>query len=65
MRPLAVESLIRLDARRGAVARDTDLDEVREIYLLRWLTEPEAVRITMWAAASDEDGGVTVAGDGL
>jgi DNA-binding GntR family transcriptional regulator len=47
LRDLASEGLIRLDAHRGAVVRDTSLAEVREIYLLRRLIEPEAVTIAV------------------
>ncbi|GIF74522.1 GntR family transcriptional regulator [Asanoa siamensis] len=45
LRDLASEGLIRLDAHRGAVVRETSLTEVREIYLIRRLLEPEAVRL--------------------
>ncbi|MDG4823144.1 GntR family transcriptional regulator [Asanoa sp. WMMD1127] len=44
LRDLASEGLIRLDAHRGAVVRETSVHEVREIYLIRRLLEPEAVR---------------------
>ena len=44
LRDLATEGLIHLDAHRGAVVRETSLDEVLEIYDLRLLLEPEAVR---------------------
>ncbi|GAA1842088.1 GntR family transcriptional regulator [Asanoa iriomotensis] len=45
LRDLASEGLIRLDAHRGAVVRETSVYEVREIYLIRRLLEPEAVRL--------------------
>lgn len=44
LRDLATEGLIRLDAHRGAVVRQLDIAEVREIYELRRLLEPEAMR---------------------
>jgi DNA-binding GntR family transcriptional regulator len=44
LRDLASEGLIRLDAHRGAIVRELDLAEVREIYDLRKLLEPEALR---------------------
>ncbi|REF97328.1 GntR family transcriptional regulator [Asanoa ferruginea] len=49
LRDLASEGLIRLDAHRGAIVRETSLHEVREIYLLRRLIEPEAVSIAVHA----------------
>jgi DNA-binding GntR family transcriptional regulator len=53
LRDLAMEGLIRLDAHRGAVVHETDLREVREIYLLRKLLEPEAVRLAAEAMTPD------------
>ena len=53
LRDLAAEGLIRLDAHRGAVVRETSLDEVREIYLIRSLLEPEAVRRAVSAMAPE------------
>jgi DNA-binding GntR family transcriptional regulator len=53
LRDLASEGLIRLDAHRGAVVRETSLGEVREIYLLRRLIEPEAVAIAVHAMSPD------------
>ena len=44
LRDLATEGLIQLDAHRGAIVRSMDLDEVREIYGLRMILEPLAVR---------------------
>lgn len=44
LRDLASEGLIQLDAHRGAIVRELDLDDVREIYDLRMLLEPEALR---------------------
>jgi DNA-binding GntR family transcriptional regulator len=45
LRDLSMEGLIKLDAHRGAVVHGADLSQVKEIYLLRRLLEPEAVRI--------------------
>ena len=44
LRDLANEGLIRLDAHRGAIVRELNLTEVQEIYDLRKLLEPEALR---------------------
>lgn len=44
MRDLATEGLIDLDAHRGAVVRRIDAAEAQEIYDLRLLLEPEAMR---------------------
>jgi DNA-binding GntR family transcriptional regulator len=44
LRDLASEDLIRLDAHRGAIVREVDLDEVREIYELRSILEPHSMR---------------------
>lgn len=44
LRDLASEGLIRLDSHRGAIVRQLDFDDVREIYSLRMLLEPEAMR---------------------
>jgi DNA-binding GntR family transcriptional regulator len=49
LRDLASEGLIRLDAHRGAIVRETSLHEVREIYLLRRLIEPDAATIAVRA----------------
>lgn len=49
LRDLAAEGLIKLDAHRGAIVRETSLREVREIYLIRRLLEPEAVRLAVGA----------------
>ncbi len=53
LRDLASEGLIRLDAHRGAVVRETSLHEVREIYLIRRLLEPEAVRAAVQEMTPD------------
>lgn len=44
LRDLATEGLVKLDAHRGAVVHSISLEEVEEIYDLRTLLEPEAVR---------------------
>jgi DNA-binding GntR family transcriptional regulator len=53
LRDLASEGLIRLDAHRGAVVRETSLHEVREIYLIRRLLEPEAVKAAVQEMTPD------------
>jgi len=54
LRDLATEGLIRLDAHRGAVIHRASRDELEEIYRLRWLLEPEAVRRAV-SRLTDED----------
>jgi DNA-binding GntR family transcriptional regulator len=44
MRQLSVEGLIQFDSYRGATVRAPTLDEVREVYELRLLLEPVAMR---------------------
>jgi DNA-binding GntR family transcriptional regulator len=44
LRDLATEGLIRLDAHRGAIVYEPDLEEVRELYDLRKILEPEAMK---------------------
>lgn len=44
LRDLATEGLVDLDAHRGASVHQLDLSEVQEIYSLRLLLEPEAMR---------------------
>lgn len=41
---LASEGLVRIDAHRGAVVRGLDVDELTEIYELRMVLEPLAIR---------------------
>jgi DNA-binding GntR family transcriptional regulator len=45
LRDLSAEGLIKIDTHRSAVVQGTDFEKVREIYLLRRLLEPEAVRL--------------------
>lgn len=44
LRDLAGEGLVLLDAHRGALVRELDMDEVRELYELRIILEPIHVR---------------------
>lgn len=44
LRDLAAEGLIRLDAHRGAIVHEIDLDEMQEIYELRQVLEPICMR---------------------
>lgn len=44
LRDLATEGLIRLDPHRGAIVRELDANEMREIYQLRELLEPLSIR---------------------
>jgi DNA-binding GntR family transcriptional regulator len=44
LRDLAAEGLIRLDAHRGAVVHECSVGEMEEIYGLRRILEPEAIR---------------------
>lgn len=44
LRDLAAENLIRLDAHRGAVVHECSVAEMEEIYSLRRILEPEAIR---------------------
>lgn len=53
LRDLAAEGLIRLDAHRGGVVHTLSLDELKEIYELRSLLEPEALR-RAWPYLTDE-----------
>lgn len=46
LRDLATEGLVDLDAHRGASVHELELSEVQEIYSLRLLLEPEAMRRT-------------------
>jgi len=53
LRDLAAEGLIRLDAHRGGVVQELSLSELREIYELRVLLEPEALR-RAWPHVTNE-----------
>jgi DNA-binding GntR family transcriptional regulator len=44
LRDLATEGLIKLDAHRGAIVHALEYEEVREIYGIRRILEPEAMR---------------------
>lgn len=47
LRDLAKEGLIRFDPHRGAIVRELELEEVREIYDLRKVLEPMALRLAV------------------
>jgi DNA-binding GntR family transcriptional regulator len=47
LRDLATEGLIKLDAHRGAEVKSLNRDEVAEIYRLRRILEPEAMRLAV------------------
>jgi DNA-binding GntR family transcriptional regulator len=44
LRDLAAEGLVRLDAHRGAIVHDCSAEELEEVYRLRRMLEPEAIR---------------------
>jgi DNA-binding GntR family transcriptional regulator len=54
LRDLATEGLIQLDAHRGAVVRQLGKDEVYEIYHIRRVLEPEAIRLAVEHITDDE-----------
>jgi DNA-binding GntR family transcriptional regulator len=54
LRDLATEGLIRLDAHRGAVVKTLTADEASEIYHLRRLLEPEAMRLAVERITDEE-----------
>lgn len=54
LRDLATEGLVVFDPHRGALVRALDLDEVREIYALRVLLEPEMVRRAIDRVTDDQ-----------
>lgn len=56
LRDLATEGLIQLDAHRGAVVHEASLAELREIYDMRRLLEPEAVRRAVANLTEDQLG---------
>jgi DNA-binding GntR family transcriptional regulator len=53
LRDLAAEGLVRLDAHRGAVVHQLSMKELKEIYQLRSLLEPEALK-RAWPMLTDE-----------
>jgi DNA-binding GntR family transcriptional regulator len=54
LRDLATEGLIKLDAHRGAEVRSLSVPEVSEIYRLRSILEPEAMRLAIERISDDE-----------
>ncbi len=54
LRDLATEGLVVLDARRGALVRSLDVDEVRELYDLRMTLEPMLVRRVVPLVTTDQ-----------
>lgn len=54
LRDLATEGLINLDAHRGAEVKSLTGDEVAEIYRLRRLLEPEAMRMAVERITDEE-----------
>ncbi len=47
LRDLSVEGLVRFDPHRGAVVTELDREELREIYEIRELIEPHAMRMAV------------------
>lgn len=56
LRQLSAEGLVRFDSYRGAVVRTPTLDEVREVYEVRLLLEPVAMRKAVERITSTELG---------
>jgi DNA-binding GntR family transcriptional regulator len=54
LRDLATEGLIKLDAHRGAEVKSLSRDEVAEIYRLRRILEPEAMRLAVERISDEE-----------
>lgn len=54
LRDLATEGLIKLDAHRGAEVKSLSGDEIAEIYRLRRLLEPDAMRMAVELITDDE-----------
>lgn len=54
LRDLATEGLIRLDAHRGAIVYEPDLDEVRDLYDVRKILEAEAMRRAVRTITEEE-----------
>src|SRR5919106_6460717 len=54
LRDLATEGLIKLDAHRGAEVRSLSGPEVSEIYRIRSILEPEAMRLAIERISDEE-----------
>lgn len=54
LRRLASEGLVRIDTHRGAIVRGVDKDELREIYEIRLLLEPLAIRKAVLRITDEE-----------
>jgi DNA-binding GntR family transcriptional regulator len=54
LRDLATEGLIQFDAHRGAVVHEVDADEFAEIYEMRLLLEPLAIRKSVLRMSEEE-----------
>ena len=54
LRRLASEGLVRIDAHRGAIVRGVETDELREIYEIRLLLEPLAIRKAVLRITDEE-----------
>lgn len=54
LRDLATEGLVQFDPHRGAIVRELDWEEVREIYQLRQLLEPLAIRLAIGRMSGEE-----------
>jgi DNA-binding GntR family transcriptional regulator len=54
LRDLATEGLVHFDPHRGAIVRELDWEEVREIYQLRQLLEPLAIRLAVGRMSDEE-----------
>jgi len=53
LRDLAAEGLVQLDPHRGGIVRELSIDELDEIYRLRAMLEPEAIR-RAWPYVTDD-----------
>ena len=60
LRDLASEGLIQLDAHRGGVVRELDPEELHEIYSIRTILEPEAMKLAVHRMSDDVIERVTV-----
>lgn len=54
LRDLASEGLVRLDAHRGGVVHQPSADEIAEIYEIRRVLEPEAIRMAAKHISDEE-----------